>query len=227
MTTPSEPGDSLSLFEQQLKQLKPTPITGWEEMLFQAGWSAALQSQAAALEREDSARGVSPSPASPRSTSGQRWLGFFGGAASGMVAAGLIFMLAAWSGVLSSWAPADSNSQVATAPLAGEAKPELATANPDATAPLGPTESKQSFSGFNVFAWLNSGSEALSQAIAPPRSQVLTTAPVNGRQLDWLLSGSAEDLGFDSRTFATDPPGEQPEILRYRPWDSTPSSSRF
>lgn len=224
MTSPSEPNDSRSSFEQQLKQLKPVPATGLEEMLYQAGWQAGHTAALVHMPPAETGDALSDGPPQRR-----RWTDFVSGAASGLVAASLLFLAATWSGWV---APSDQSrieafrNQIGRAP-AVELTPRSRIADLPAAPPAARGESTRQVPGLNLFAWLDSGTEALTQAIKPLPSQFLTTAPIDGPELDRLLSLSADVPAEAPRVPASREPGQQPEILRYRLWDPRPSEVRF
>ncbi len=220
MTNPATPFDSSSPFEQQLKQLKPTPVAGLEEMLYQAGWAAALQAEAAKLEAGTNGRGSSRRP----------WLGFLSGGASGLVAASLLFVTTVWNG----WLPGPqrsgevgSGAPIAAATETGAKTPE-AELGPTADV-LATTERPRGIAGFNLLAWLDSGSEVFAPAFPPAPSVTLSTAPLSNRQLDRLLSVSGNSpasapLGPDS----TNPDAPlQGDLLQYRPGGNLQPELRF
>lgn len=212
-------------FEQQLQQLHPVPVTGLEEMLYQAGWQAG---HAAALAEQASSAptGSVNGQAARRSPR----LGFFGGAASGLVAASLMFVAAAWSGWLPNSNSAASNRlsvPIARVPEAPARQPEPAR-RPD-TASLAAAEQGRPNAGFNLLAWLDFDAAVSIPAISRTQSQLLTTAPTSGLELDRLLSVSAN---FSSRKIS--PPNSEhsssptaPEFLRYLPGSNSLPGDRF
>lgn len=217
MTNPLEMTGSSQPFEQQLRQLQPVPAGGLEEMLYQAGWQAG---RAAALATFVSLSGSEVNRG--RSPGREHWRGFFSGAASSLVAAGVLVVAAAWSG----WLPSASGTrerefdgQIAGAVVTAVEEIELATAGPSAAVSLATSEPIGPISGFNFFDWFGSSNGSLSRSIAPLRSQMLTTAPPSRHEFDSMLSMSevAQGRRFRSQDL---PPGhdrQRPEFLRYQP----------
>lgn len=227
MPTPSEPTDSFSSFEQQLKQLKPVPATGLEEMLYQAGWQAG---RAAAL-----------ATSAPLEGNGQRivetsrrrsWTGFICGAASGLVAASLLFVVAGQSNWLPNSEPSGvtaSNDRVAGTSITSELKSEPLIATRPANDSLAASEQEGSASSFDLLEWFNFGAEAISRNTIATRSQMLTAAPLRGANLDRFLSDSARlpssrsDNSTNSKNFNR----LDSEILRYQPLRNSQPAFRF
>jgi hypothetical protein len=214
-------------FEQQLQQLHPVPVNGLEEMLYQAGWQAG---RTAALTEQAS----SVLTGAINGQVSRQWtrLGFIGGAASGLVAASLMFAIAAWSGWLPNANPPGSNppsEQLASAPEAPAVKGEPAPAEQPDSATLATKQQGRGAVGFNLLSWFDSGAEAFTRALPQTRSQMLTTAPVNSGELNRLLSVSAN---FTARELPVldDSEGREriaPEFLRYRPGENSLPGGRF
>lgn len=226
MTTPSEPTDSFSSFEQQLKQLKPVSATGLEEMLYQAGWQAGRSSAIAESGLLSTHKGTS------ERASRRNWLDFFSGAASGLVAASLLFVAVAWSG----WWPSRTLSESvvpseqitrASEPVS-ESNPDFAEARPS-PASTASDKRGQGTVGFNLLDWFGTNPENLSQAIAIRRSPLLTTAPLSSNDFDRLLSVSANFPASEFQSMNTprgdDRPGDG--LLRYQPGRSNFRDLRF
>lgn len=227
MPTPSEPTDSFSSFEQQLKQLKPVPATGLEEMLYQAGWQAG---RAAAL-----------ATSAPLEGNGQRivetsrrrsWTGFICGAASGLVAASLLFVVAGQSNWLPNSEPSGvtaSNDRVTGTSITSELKSEPLIATRPANDSLAASEQEGSESSFDLLEWFNFGAEAISRNTIATRSQMLTAAPLRGANLDRFLSDSARlpSSRSDSSTNSKNFNRLESEILRYQPLRNSQPAFRF
>lgn len=222
MTDSAKPFDSSISFEQQLRQLKPTPAAGLEEMLYQAGWAAALQAQAA-----------TPAPeATSRQAPRRSWLGFLSGAASGLIAASLLFVITASSG----WWPnlarpenATPSEQLVNLPDSGGESSSTATAEQPAPALIANQQELRRAAGFNLLDWFGSNTEALAQAIRPQRSTNLTTATRGRDDFERLLSISAS-LPVSELESMKQPqiePRPNEEILRYRPGGNSLPGLRF
>ena len=227
MTTPSEPTDSFSSFEQQLKQLKPVPATGLEEMLYQAGWQAG---RVAALATSTPLEGNGQLIVeTPRRGS---WTGFICGAASGLVAASLLFVIAARSNWLPNSEPSGvtaPNDRVTGTSITSELKSEPLIATRPANDSLAASEQEGSASSFDLLEWFNFGAEAISQNTIAPRSQMLTAAPLQGANLDRFLSDSARlpSSRIDDSTNSNDFNRRESEILRYQPLRNSQPAFRF
>lgn len=222
MTDSVKPFDSSSPFEQLLKQIKPTPLTGLEEMLYQAGWAAALQAQAVKPDSLGTGR-----PAPRRSS-----LGFFSGAASGLIAASLLFAITASSG----WWPnlarpenATPSEQLVNMPGSGAESGSTPAVEQPAPALIAVRQGPQRVAGFNLLDWFGTNTETLTQAIRPQYSTNLTTGTLGSNDFDRLLSISAnlpasEPESMDQQQVE---PGPRGEILRYRPGGNSLPGLRF
>jgi len=227
MTTPHEPRNSSSAFEQQLGQLRPVPVSGLEAMLYQAGWQAGR----AAAEAETAAEATATTTALDTSKTietsiirirHRHWIGFASGAASGLVAASLLFVAMASSG----WWPnpmrpesvLPSEQLAKTSELAAEGNLEAA-AVPSASAVNASNQGGRGSAGFNLLDWFGSNAEDLAQAIVARRSTVLTTAPRSGNELDRLLSASARAPAGEAQSMKAPPGDGRPndEFFRYQP----------
>jgi len=227
MPTPSEPTDSFSSFEQQLKQLKPVPATGLEEMLYQAGWQAGRAAAlAAAAPREGNGQPIVETPRR------RPWTGFIFGAASGLVAASLLFVIAVRSNSLPNSEPSGvtlPSNRVTGTSVTSDLKSEPLVATRGANASLAASQQQGSASRFDLLQWFNLRAEAISQITIAPRSQMLTAAPLRGSDLDRFLSDSA-GLPLSPRgnsTSSKDFNRRKSEILRYQPLRNSQPAFRF
>jgi hypothetical protein len=196
-------------------------------MLYQAGWQAG---RAAAL-----------ATSAPLEGNGQRivetsrrrsWTGFICGAASGLVAASLLFVVAGQSNWLPNSEPSGvtaSNDRVTGTSITSELKSEPLIATRPANDSLAASEQEGSGSSFDLLEWFNFGAEAISRNTIATRSQMLTAAPLRDANLDRFLSDSARlpssrsDNSTNSKNFNR----LESEILRYQPLRNSQPAFRF
>jgi hypothetical protein len=141
-----------------------------------------------------------------------------------------MFVAATWNGWFPNLNTAGSNrsgEQLVRMPEAPARQLE-STRRPE-TASLAAAEQSRPNAGFNLLAWLDFDSAVSIPAISRTQSQVLTTAPTSGVELDRLLSVSAS---FSSRKLS--PPNSEysspptsPEFLRYLPGTNSLLGDRF